>query len=78
MKRIELLAPAQNYECAVSAINCGADAIYIGANAFGARQNAKNNHHPCFSPLHPVCGGRATEAELQRQLATAGAPLTAA
>lgn len=42
MKRIELLAPAQNYECAVSAINCGADAIYIGANAFGARQNAKN------------------------------------
>ncbi len=42
MNKIELLAPAQNYDCAISAINCGADAVYIGANAYGARQNAKN------------------------------------
>ncbi len=42
MKKIELLAPAQNLECAIAAINCGADAVYIGANAFGARQNAAN------------------------------------
>ena len=42
MKRIELLAPAKNLETAISAINCGADAVYIGANNFGARINASN------------------------------------
>lgn len=42
-KKVELLAPAKNLECAVSAINYGADAVYIGANSFGARQNAANN-----------------------------------
>lgn len=41
--QIELLAPAKNKECAISAINYGADAVYIGANSFGARQNASNN-----------------------------------
>ena len=41
--QIELLAPAKNKECAISAINYGADAVYIGANSFGARQNATNN-----------------------------------
>jgi len=41
--KTELLAPAKDKECAFCAINCGADAVYIGANAFGARQNATNN-----------------------------------
>ncbi len=41
--KTELLAPAKNLECAISAINHGADAVYIGASAFGARQNAKNS-----------------------------------
>ncbi len=40
---VELLAPAQNKECAISAINYGADAVYIGANSFGARKNASNS-----------------------------------
>ena len=43
LKKVELLAPAKNLECAVSAINYGADAVYIGASSFGARQNACNN-----------------------------------
>ena len=43
MQKIELLAPAQNYECAISAINSGADAVYIGTNAYGARKNAGNS-----------------------------------
>lgn len=43
MEKLELLAPAQNYKTAISAINCGADAIYIGAPKFGARINAKNS-----------------------------------
>lgn len=40
---IELLAPAKDKECAIAAINCGADAIYIGASEFGARKNAPNS-----------------------------------
>lgn len=42
MKEIELLAPAKDLECGISAINCGADAVYIGAKNFGARSNAGN------------------------------------
>ena len=41
--KVELLAPAQNIECAKSAIIYGADAVYIGAHSFGARKNASNN-----------------------------------
>lgn len=40
---IELLAPAKNKICAKAAINCGADAIYIGASEFGARNKAPNS-----------------------------------
>jgi len=43
MEKLELLAPAQNYKTAIAAINCGADAIYIGAPKFGARINATNS-----------------------------------
>ena len=42
MNKVELLAPAKNLETAIAAINSGADAIYIGANNFGARKNAPN------------------------------------
>ncbi len=41
--KTELLAPAKNKQAAFTAINCGADAIYIGASAFGARKNAPNS-----------------------------------
>lgn len=43
MRKVELLAPAKDKECAITAINYGADAVYIGANSFGARQNASNS-----------------------------------
>lgn len=43
IKFLELLAPAQNKECAYDAINYGADSVYIGANLFGARKNAGNS-----------------------------------
>ena len=43
MMKTELLSPAKNKETAFSAIDCGADAVYIGAPAFGARQNAANS-----------------------------------
>lgn len=41
--KVELLAPAKNKETAIAAINYGADAVYIGASDFGARQNAANS-----------------------------------
>ncbi len=39
---IELLAPAKDRACGEAAIDCGADAVYIGASQFGARENAAN------------------------------------
>ena len=41
--QVELLAPAKNKNIAIEAINCGADAIYIGAPQFGARKNVPNS-----------------------------------
>ena len=41
--KTELLSPAKNKETAFAAIDCGADAVYIGAPAFGARHNASNS-----------------------------------
>ncbi len=40
---IELLAPAKDLECGLAAINCGADAVYLGAARFGAREHAGNS-----------------------------------
>lgn len=42
-KEIELLAPAKNLEQGKIAINYGADAVYIGATLFSARQAAGNS-----------------------------------
>ncbi|MBU0533350.1 MAG: U32 family peptidase [Candidatus Omnitrophica bacterium] len=42
-KKIELLAPAKDTETANAAIKCGADAVYIGAPRFSARQAADNS-----------------------------------
>ena len=42
-RQIELLAPAKDYASAVDAIDCGADAVYIGAGKFGARYAATNS-----------------------------------
>ena len=41
--KTELLAPAKDKETAIAAIDCGADAVYIGASSFGARRNAPNS-----------------------------------
>ncbi len=39
---MELLSPAGNREALVAAISCGADAVYLGYTAFGARSYAGN------------------------------------
>lgn len=38
----ELLAPAGSFEALRAAVSCKADAVYIGAEKFSARQNAEN------------------------------------
>ena len=43
MTSLELLAPAKNLECGIAAIDHGADAVYIGAQRFGARAAAGNS-----------------------------------
>ena len=43
MRTIELLSPAKNLQVGIAAINHGADAVYIGAPAFGARSSAANS-----------------------------------
>lgn len=43
MRTLELLAPAKDLECGLAAIDHGADAVYIGAEKFGARAAAGNS-----------------------------------
>ena len=43
MRELELLAPAKNLECGLAAIDHGADAVYIGADRYGARAAAGNS-----------------------------------
>jgi putative protease len=43
MSEIELLLPAKDLSTGKTAINHGADAVYIGASAYGARQAAGNS-----------------------------------
>lgn len=49
IRNIELLAPAKNAETAIEAIKHGADAVYMGAGAFGARAAAGN-------PIEDIAG----------------------
>lgn len=42
-RALELLAPAKNRALGTAAVNHGADAVYIGADAFGARAAAGNS-----------------------------------
>lgn len=75
MKKVELLAPAKNKETAIAAINCGADAVYIGASDFGARYTAGNNlddikevveyAHKFYASVHVTINTILTDEELQ-------------
>ncbi|CAG35352.1 peptidase U32 family protein [Desulfotalea psychrophila] len=42
-RKIELLSPARDLQCGKSAIDHGADAVYIGGPSFGARSAAGNS-----------------------------------
>ena len=53
MKRPEILAPAGTMESLIAAVNCGADAVYLGAKALNARRGATN-----FRPESSAMAGR--------------------
>ena len=42
IEKLELLAPAGSWEALEAAVNAGADAVYMGGKAFGARAYASN------------------------------------
>lgn len=42
MTKPEILAPAGGFDSVISAVRCGADAVYIGGKSFNARRNASN------------------------------------
>ena len=44
MKKPELLCPASSLEVLKTAVNFGADAVYIGGEVYGLRAKAKNFH----------------------------------
>ena len=74
MKKVELLAPARDKETAIAAINCGADAVYIGAPSFGARAAAGNSFedlnavvnyaHKFYARVHVTINTILTDKEL--------------
>ena len=49
----EILAPAGDKNCAIAAINAGADAIYLGLKQYSARSSAENFD---FDSLEEICG----------------------
>jgi putative protease len=42
-RHLELLSPAKNADFGIEAVNHGADAVYIGGPAYGARAKAPNS-----------------------------------
>lgn len=74
-RNIELLAPAKDKATAFAAIDCGADAVYVGAPSFGARKNAANSlkdieeivnyAHKYFAKVHVTLNTILTDNELE-------------
>lgn len=58
MTRPEILAPAGSREAAVAAVNCGADAVYLGGKALNARRNAGNFDDEGLSEIVSFCHAR--------------------
>jgi len=55
MNKIELLAPAGDFECLVSALNAGADAVYFGLKDFNMRARAKNFDVKDLKKIRKLC-----------------------
>ena len=70
---LELLAPAGSPEAVTAAVQCGANAVYLGYGDFNARRNAKNFSPEEFAALPDTPVGRfaraATAGPMQKNMA---------
>ena len=55
---MEILAPAGSRESVVAAVQCGANAVYMGAKALNARRNAENFDDDAFCETVSYCHAR--------------------
>ncbi|WP_312942104.1 peptidase U32 family protein, partial [Oscillibacter sp.] len=62
--RPELLSPAGSPESLRAAVECGADAVYLGWGSFNARQSAKNFSDEDFSEALKYCHERGVKVYL--------------
>lgn len=60
----ELLAPAGSMEALEAAVRCGADAVYLGASRFNARQHAANFSEEELCRAVAFCHGRGVKVYL--------------
>jgi len=56
--KIELLAPAGDFECLMAAVNAGADAVYLGLEEFNMRARAKNFKIKDLPKILKICKKR--------------------
>ncbi len=61
MHKIELLAPAGNFQCLVAAVQSGADAVYLAGKCFGARSFADNFDNAELEKAVDYCHLRGTK-----------------
>ncbi|BAL01828.1 peptidase U32 family protein [Oscillibacter valericigenes Sjm18-20] len=76
--RPELLSPAGSPESLHSAVECGADAVYLGWGSFNARQSAKNFSDEEFSGALAYCHERGVKVYLTLNTLVADRELDAA
>lgn len=61
---IEILSPAGDRDCLVSAVRSGADAIYLGTEQFNARRNADNFSYTALGEAIAYCHVRGVKVYL--------------
>lgn len=61
---IEILAPAGSYDALVAGVRCGANAVYLGANAFNARMNANNFDENALRQAILYCHARGVKVHI--------------
>ncbi len=60
----EILSPAGSWDSMVAAVQCGADAVYMGVGAFNARRSAKNFTPETFAEAIAYCHLRGVKVYL--------------
>ncbi|MBM7854788.1 putative protease [Desulfohalotomaculum tongense] len=78
MHKPELLAPAGSWEALVAAVQNGADAVYLGGQAFNARQSAANFDNEQLAQAVRYCHVRGVKVYVTVNIIIADEELTAA